>query len=342
MKKYSIYLHVIAAAVTVFVLDLLLADKPDGSVLIALLFWAGIGQGIIALTAAADLSKGKWIENIRPYMQQYYPLLLLFPLIFLVYARHVSVYNWSSGDFHMAWLTPTFFIVRNVVALLLPFIFAHFYVQSVKKASPKTGFFAVMYIVFFVVSQSFMAFDMVMTFEYPWINTLMGGYFFVEALFAGIAFSAVLAGLLMLKDSEKFKKAYRDFVVMIMGFALLWAGLFYSQYLVIWYGNIPEEVSYVAKRMAVPSLKYMGLYVLIALFVIPFLALVSRKIKSSFPAVTIIALFVFSGLIVERLIYMIPVANMTFLTVVLPLLIMGIPFIYTLIIQKKAPVMGTE
>jgi len=338
MKKYSLYLHVLAAAVTVFVLDLLLADKTDGSVLIALLFWAGIGQGIIALTAAADLSQGKWIKNIRPYIQRYYPLLLLFPLVFLVYARHISAYNWSSGDYHMAWLTPTFFIVRNVAALLLPYIFAHFYVQAVKKESPRTGLFAVLYILFFVISQSFMAFDLVMTFEYPWINTLMGGYFFVEALFAGIAFSAVLAGLLMLKNADAFTKAYRDLVVMIMGFALLWAGLFYSQYLVIWYGNIPEEVSYVAKRMAVPELNYMGLYVIITLFVIPFLALVSRKIKSSLPMVTIITLFLFSGLIVERLIYMIPVANMTILTVILPLLIMGFPFIYLMLTQKKAPV----
>ena len=129
---------------------------------------------------------------------------------------------------------------------------------------------------------------------------------------------------------------FPDFVVMIMGFSLLWAGLFYSQYLVIWYGNIPEEVSYIAKRMDVPLLKNMGIYILLTLFLIPFVALISRKVKSMFLAVFVIALLVFSGLIVERLIYLLPVANLSVLAVALPLILLGIPFIYLLFTQYRS------
>lgn len=334
MKKVSLIVLVIVISVVVFVLDLVFASKSDGSILIGLLFWAGVGQGVIALSAAADLSGGKWIKSIRPYLQQYYPLLLLFPISFLIFARHISVYSWTEHP--TAWLDSTFFIIRNVLILLLPFIFAHFYVQASKKESAKVGVLAVLYLVVFVISQSFMAFDQVMTFEYPWINTLFGGYFFVESLYAGIAFSAILAGFLMLRNAERFKPAFRDFVLMLMGFALLWAGLFYSQYLVIWYGNIPEEVSFIAKRMAVPMLKNMGLYILITLFLIPFLALISRKVKTMFPAVFVIALLVFSGLIVERLIYLIPVANLSVVAVLLPLVLLGLPFFYLLFSQYRS------
>jgi hypothetical protein len=335
MKKIPILAQVIVVSVLVFVLDLALASQTDGSILIALLFWSGIGQGMIALAAAADLSKGKWIKSIRPYMQEYYPLLVLFPVTFLAFSRHITVYEWVLYPPN-GWLTPVFFIIRNTIMLMLPFIFAHFYVQASKKESPKTGLFAVLYIFSFVISQSFLAFDQVMTFEYPWINTLFGGYFFVEALYGGIAFSAILAGFLMLRNSDRFKAAFRDFVVMIMGFAMLWAGLFYSQYLVIWYGNIPEEVSFIAKRMAVPILKNMGIYILLTLFLIPFISLVSRKVKSMFPAVFVIVLLVFSGLIVERLIYLLPVANLSVLAVLLPLILLGLPFIYLLFVQYRS------
>ena len=333
MKKIPL-IGIVITAVVVFIADFLLASETDGSLLIALLFWSGIGQGLIALAAAADLSGGKWIKPLRPYLHAYYPLLVLFPITFLIFSRHITVYDWVLYPPN-GWLDSTFFIIRNTFVLLLPLILAHFYVEASQKESRNTGLLAVLYLFSFVVSQSFMAFDQVMTFEFPWINTLFGGYFFVEALYAGIVFSAILAGFLMLKNSELFKNAFRDFTVMIMGFALLWAGLFYSQYLVIWYGNLPEEVSYVYKRVSVPLLRNMGIYVLLTLFLVPFVALISRKVKALFPAVFVIALLVFSGLIVERLIYLIPVANLSVPAVLLPLILLGLPFLYLLFTQYR-------
>jgi hypothetical protein len=333
MKKIPVLAQVTVILVLLFLSDLVLAEVGDGSILLGILFWAGIGQGLIALAAAADLSGGKWIKEIRPYLQEYYPLLILFPAAFLVFARHITVYHWAIYQPN-GWLTPTFFILRNTVLLTMPFIFAHFYVEASRKESPGTGLFAVLYLVFFTISQSFMAFDLVMTFEYPWINTLFGGYFFVEALYGGIAFAAILSGLMMRRRPQRFKAAFRDFTLMIMGFALLWAGLFYSQYLVIWYGNLPEEVSYISKRMASPLLENMGIYILFALFILPFVLLVSRKIKSLVPAVTMIALLVFSGLMVERLIYLIPAAHMSAAAAV-PAVLLGIPYIYLMFRQHQ-------
>jgi len=218
---------VIGISVIIIVLDFLLIPKNDGSLLIGLLFWAGVGQGVIALAAAADLSGGKWIKEIRPYLMQYYPLLLMFPITFLIFARHITVYAWAANPVGSGWLKPSFFIVRNAVILLLPFIIANFYVRAVKRGAPGTGMWAALYLFFFVVSQSFMAFDIVMTFEYPWVNTLFGGYFFVESLYAGIAFCAILTGVLVYRDAARFKPAFNDFTLMLMGFALLWAGLLF-------------------------------------------------------------------------------------------------------------------
>ena len=66
-------------------------------------------------------------------MHQFYPLLLLFPIAFLIFGLrgHISIYNWY-GLQENAWLEQSFFLIRNVVALTLPFIFAHFYIKGFK------------------------------------------------------------------------------------------------------------------------------------------------------------------------------------------------------------------
>jgi len=324
-------IQVLAAAFLVGAVDFLSAERSDGSMLIALLFWACVGQGIIALSAAAEVASGKWIKNIRPYLLDYYPYLAIFPIVFLVYSRHITIYAWNTGEGY--WWSPSFFIIRNTAALLFPLIMARYYARSLEKESPRIKLFAGLYLLSFVISQSFMAFEIVMSLEYPWVNTLFGGFFFVESLYAGIAFSVLLAGLFKRRDVECFFPAFKDLTVMIMGFALMWAGLFYSQYLVIWYGNIPEEVSYIAERMHIPAIKNMGLYTLLSLFLVPFLGLISRKMKADARVVSAAALSVLSGLMVERIIYIVPAVQINIIPAALPLAILGIPYLYSMIVQ---------
>jgi hypothetical protein len=83
-------------------------------------------------------------------------------------------------------------------------------------------------------------------------------------------------------------------------------------------------------------LYFLYFYILLTLFLIPFVSLISRKVKSMFPVVFVIALLVFSGLVVERLIYLLPVANLSVLAVLLPLIILGFPFIYLFFSQYRS------
>lgn len=332
MKKPSLIFQILMLLVMLFVLDFVFTSPSNGSMVIGILFWTCIGQGMLAIIASADLSGGMWHKVIRPYILEYYPLLTLFPIAFLLFARHIVIYPWSGSP--TSWFNPTFFILRNVFILLLPVIFAHFYVESVKKETPNVGKFAVFYLLSFVISQSFMAFDVVMSAVHPWSNTLFGGFFIVESLQAGIVFCALLSIVLSRKNAEVFSITFGNFTLMMMGFALFWAGLFYSQYLVIWYGNLPEEVSFIAKRENVSYLRIMGIFVLIALFFIPFLALISRKVKASMPIVAGISLIVFSGLFAERLVYLIPITEMSIVGVLFPFLILGAPFVALMVKQS--------
>src|SRR4030067_2605156 len=97
-----------------------------------------------------------------------------------------------------------------------------------------------------------MAFDWVMSLMYPWISTLLGGYFFIDSLFGGCALSAILYVFLYGRrqriEEPEGRSDMKDLAILLFGFSLLWAGLFYSQFLVIWDGHIPEEESFLAAR----------------------------------------------------------------------------------------------
>lgn len=327
----AVIIQIVGISIVIFIVDFLFIPSNNGSLLMGLLFWAAVGQGIIAITAASDLARGEWGNEIRPQLLNYYPLLILFPVVFLIFSHDITIYSWTEHP--SGWLNPMFFIIRNTFLLLLPFICAHFYAKSVWQGSTKKGFWAVTYLLIFVASQSFMAFDIIMTFEYPWFSDLFGGYLFIESIYTGTAFTAILTGILARRCDNKYRRPYNNFTLLMMAFALLWAGLFYAQYLTIWYGNLPEEVSFIAKRMQKPILRIMGIYMLLTMFLIPFCSLLSRRVKFYVPAVITIALLVFSGLFVERLIFLLPVANLSFVGVLLSLVLVGIPYIYLFLKQ---------
>jgi hypothetical protein len=217
--------------------------------------------------------------------------------------------------------------------LVASFLLARkFAIESINER-PKKSLWAAFYILSFVVSQSLIGFDWVMSLEYPWVSTLFGAYFFIEATYLGLATAAIFCFFLRRKTSlENFgqaKKTLRDVANFMFGFSLFWAGLFFAQFLTIWYGNIPEEVMFTTKRMTSPTLKFMAQYILGALFFVPFLALLSRKIKAIPGAVSAIALIVMFGVLVERLFFLIPNVSINAVIAGIDMFLMLVLFVLT-------------
>jgi len=333
MEQKKFYIILLIVVIAVGAADTLFGDTAGASVLVPLIFWSGIAQGLIALLAAIEISEGRWAGGLKGVLRDYYPILLIFPFLFLLMSGHMVTWAWAEHPGR--WLNEGFFLLRNFTALLLPFIFARLLVRSQEKENGKSRLFAGLYILAFVISQSFLAYDVVMTVEYPWINTLFGGYFAVESLYAGIAFASILAASLFRNRGEAWAGILKDTANMVMGFALLWVGLFFSQYLVIWYGNLPEEVAFIEKRLEIPALKYLGLYLILSLFVIPFLSYVSRKAKSLPPAVRLIAVIVLSGYFLEKILLLLPTARLNTLFIIIATLLLGTPFFYLIGKQRQ-------
>ena len=300
----------------------------DASVLPALLMVAAILQGLYALAAAAHLAEGKWILPARNTILSLHPLLLWLPIAFLAYSSNISIYGWTEHQ--TFWLSAPFFIARNMVMLLVTWALAFSFSRAALAGSEKAGVLAVLYAFAFVANQSFIAFDWVMTFDYPWISTLFGGYFFIEAMFLGWAALSFMAQKLTALGKAERSKTFMDVSTFIFGWSLLWAGQLFAQFLVIWYGNIPEEQLFLVRRIVDAPLRQMAILVPLFLFVIPFATLLSRAAKASNAVMTVIASLVFIGVFIERLLFIIPVADMNPLVVGLALIALGGPVAYTL------------
>jgi hypothetical protein len=276
------------------------------SLLMTLVFWTAIVEGCIAVAAICDMVNAKWIVTLREELLSPVPLLLSLTLLFALLGPKLDLYPWTKDQGR--WLNRSFFLIRNVVILFLTYLAAVRYASLSRSGDAKKYRYAVIYLFFFVLSQSMVAFDWVMSLEYPWYSTLFGAYFFVEAIFCGLA----VAGLLYLFRYGKggsgkmpnTQEYLRDIGTLLFGFSILWGGFFFAQFLVIWYGNLPEEVFYLAERFATPRDQALSCLVIVSFFAVPFCFLLPRKAKITPFVIAIVCLSILSGTFVERYLFL--------------------------------------
>ncbi len=307
LKPGMLALAAVVLGGIILIIENIFKTTANGTFILTLSFWVAIIQGSVALAAAADAAKGKWLGPIKKDLLAFYPLILFMGILFLFLGFQMQVYPWY-GKQHL-WLSPNFFLGRNFAMLLISFLIAWKYASESLKGGKNTYIYAILYLFSFVITQSLVAFDWIMSLEYPWYSTLFGGLFFMESFFAGIAVAGIISGSLISKgidDSTTMKKVMRDSATFLFGFALAWAGLFYAQYLVIWYGNLPEETSFLVVRLHVPAYHIMFYASIVMLFVIPFGVLVSKKAKGSTAIVRSMSWIVIAGVLLERVLQILP------------------------------------
>ena len=304
--RLAAFLAAAAAALT-FVAMSPLAGR-GGSLLLTLLFWIAVIEGCIAAAAAGTMVNARGLGSVTKELLSVRPLLLLLSFLLLLLIPFVDSYPWARTP--GIWLRKDFFIGRNLAFLLLAYAAAEWFAAAPAGSEGAKSVRATTYLFVFVASQSLAAFDLVMSLEYPWYSTLFGGYFFIEALYAGFSVAAILCilvhGAPPRTDDPETPSFLSDISVVMFGFSLMWAGLFFAQYLTIWYGNIPEEVSFIAKRASVPPYRELAVSVLFLLFFIPFPALLSTRAKSNPYVVSAAALSILAGILIERYVFLAP------------------------------------
>lgn len=133
----------------------------------------------------------------------------------------------------------------------------------------------------FAITVTFAAFDLLMSLDPHWYSTIFGIYYFAGAILGAIALliaSAVLLQRFGFLRRTITREHYHDLGKLLFAFVVFWAYIAYSQFMLIWYGNIPEETAWIMRRTS-GGYDTVGLILLFGHFILPFAVLLPRAIK---------------------------------------------------------------
>jgi hypothetical protein len=202
----------------------------------------------------------------------------------------------------VGFLNSSFFVVRLVVYFIIWSALAWFF-YSTSRAQDSSGdptltrrmeVLAAPGIVLFALTVNFAAFDLLMSLDPHWFSTIFGVYYFSASV---LLFFAVMPKILVgLQMQGLLKRAvtvehYHDIGKFMFAFTVFWAYIAFSQYMLIWYGNIPEETAWFLKRQT-GDWTAVSLALLFGHFVLPFLLLISRHVKRRPFPLAVIGVFV--------------------------------------------------
>jgi hypothetical protein len=304
--------------------------------LVNFLFWSGLSFGQACFLAVLNITGSRWgrpLKRLSEALGTFIPA--SFILFWILYFGRTRIFPWilhpDAGK--AAWLNGPFLFARDGAGILLLALFSvaliYFSVKSdrlwnsgsagsdIGSDKPKLWerswkaqqTLSPIVCISYGVVLSLLGFDLVMSLDAHWYSTLFGGYFFIGSFYAGITALSLLA--LLMKDSVPFDailqpRHFHDIGKLILAFCLFTGYLFYAQFLVIWYGNIPEEARYVIERVNLAPWKPLAWIIFLMIFALPFILLLSRKLKLHRVPMALLSLAVFVGLWLERLILVAP------------------------------------
>jgi hypothetical protein len=277
------------------------------SYLVAFLFWIGITLGCLALLMMQHLTGGNWALVIRRILEagsRTLPLMAVAVLPLL--AGMKSLYSWSQPGQsdpvivakHM-YLNSGFFIARTIFYFACWF-FLVYWLKNLSRAEDAGGDASVWArmeglsgggLVLYGLTVTFASVDWVMSLEPRWYSTIYGLLFMVGQALAALAFSIMM--LIWLSDrkplSEVVRPSYfQDLGSFLLAFVMLWAYLEFSQFLIIWGGNLNEEIPWYIRRMQ-GIWGRVGLVLVLLNFALPFFLLLFRNVKRRTPSLLLVA-----------------------------------------------------
>jgi hypothetical protein len=309
--------------------------------LINFLLWSAIAQGGLLFSMVTHITKAKWskpLQNIANAFAAFFPI--SFALFLLLFLGKDYIFTWLDQDLHgkEVWLNLPFLFSRDVVGLLILYGLGFGYLyyalelklahieplgkihrllhkrwsengHDPQRCNSRMSVLSVLYIIAYAFVLSLIAFDLVMSMDPHWISTLFGAYSFVKAFYIGLGALIILAAILRLSHGEQSGLSashFHDLSKLFFAFCLAWADFFYCQFIVIWYGNISEETSYIIKRTMVSPWNSLAWTVFIVSFLIPFLILLNRRVKTKPKLMILLCSVVLVGIWLEHLLLLGP------------------------------------
>lgn len=287
-------------------------------------FFMGIGllaTFFMALQYVAEVAWSVAVKRVYEAVSSYLPIgaIIMF-LILLAGQFHIHhLYHWMDPDVinpestkydevianKHGYFTPWFFWLRTIAYLVIWNLFQRGFIKRSLEEDLQGGTAihfknmakGAMFLVFFAVTSSTAAWDWMMSIDVHWFSTMYGWY-----SFAGMWISAMITIILFVLFLKR--KGYlpqvndshiHDLGKWVFAISFLWSYLWFCQFMLIWYTNIPEETIYFQERLH--DFGYMGLMwtVFVLNFVFPMILLMSRDAKRNYFFLTVVGSIIFVG-----------------------------------------------
>ncbi len=285
--------------------------------LLGFIFWGGIGIGGLGILLLQHLTGGAWgivIRRIAEACSRTLPIIaILFVPIAIGVATH-SIYEWTTIDINtdrilmerQPYLTTHWFIIRAAIYFVMWGAMAYFLnIWSLKqdqtddpemalKLANDLSKFSGPTMVFYVLVVTFAAIDWVMTLDPHWYSTIWGMLYAVGWALSCFCFAVALLAFLANKapmNRVLGSKHFHDIGKLMLALVMIWAYFNFSQFLIIWSGNLPEETHWYLTRME-GTWAYIGILLLVFHFAFPFLVLLNRDLKRNAKWLARVAVFI--------------------------------------------------
>jgi hypothetical protein len=316
-QKRSFLIGIVVIAVSL-ILAFLSPVQFFRSYLFAYIFWIGLALGSLAITLLHHLSGGRWGAVIRRVLEsgtRTFPLLVLLFLPLIPGIR--SLYLWSDQEKvaadHIlsqktAYLNVPFFLGRAALYFAIWLLLAYFLNKwsrqedegSTASLQSRFQFLGGIGLLLYGLTATFASIDWMMSLEPHWFSTIYGLLVITGQVLSAFAFVIAVASVLMQHAplAEKLTSTlFHDLGKLMFAFVMIWAYLAFSQFLIIWSGNLPEEIPWYKHRLT-HGWQIMGLFIVVFHFALPFLLLLSRDLKQNPRLLALIAL----GVLVMRIV----------------------------------------
>jgi len=253
-----------------------IAVAPDDvwpNVLLSGFFLAGTGLGAAFVVAVHDVSNGRWLGPLRHIACSITRLVMPGSIVVLVAiigggAHLYPAFHEHLQGFKGIWLARTFFTGRALLYAVVWF----FSLRLLKARRPAT------FLVIFAFTVWLASVDWIMALEAEWASTIFGVYHFAGMVTAGLAVMLIVAISRSHHDHGITSDHLHDLAKLFFAFSTFWMYIWFSQGMLIWYGNLREEVGYYSVR-AYGNWGVLFWLVVALMWGLPFFVLLSEKTK---------------------------------------------------------------
>ncbi len=306
-------------SIVILVYALIVPEQLESTLrawLLGFIFWGGIGLGCLGILLLQHLTGGAWGVVIRRVCEagtRTIPVLFVLFLPILFGVSHI--YEWThlarTGEdeiinHRQPYLSVEWWIIRAVAYFILWYLMAFFLNKWSRQQDEATtyedaalylekcGRFSGPTMVFYVLVVSFATIDWMMTLDPHWYSTIWG--FLFAAGWGLSCLSFAVAILAVLSDKAPLnrilgKRHFHDIGKLMLALVMVWAYFNFSQFLIIWSGNLPEETVWYLSRMH-GAWGVIGIILIVFHFAFPFLLLLSRDLKRDAKYLALIGVFI--------------------------------------------------